>query len=209
MTEADWRAEVEGEEPFSEGRAILTSAVEAMFDPALGTYAGAVGERIEVEPPSDGAVYSTGADWAKERDWSVFVTLRTDVSPVRLVAFQRIGRELWPSMIARFEAQARRYPHRAAHDATGLGNVVSDYLTIPAVGYTLSGKVRGDILSTYISAIEGGKLLAPRIAYAYDEHRLATRSDLYGAGHLPDSVCAMALAYYVGHRRVMRGKLTP
>lgn len=197
---AMWRTEYELQEPSATGRAILPERVEAMFREELGVLPLDPvrledGEAVEFEQPIDGATYAHGADWAKEQDWCVFATLRTDVTPYRLVAYRRTGRLPWPVMIAAFCAQVRGYGGSAKHDATGIGNVVEDHLTVEAEGLWLAGKTRSGLLSEYVAAVERGEIVAPLIEYLRDEHRDATRNDLYGSGHLPDTICAMALAY--------------
>jgi hypothetical protein len=74
--------------------------------------------------------------------------------------------------------------------------VVDDLLSTEAEGVKLVGRARADLLSDYIKAIENGELEAPRIEHAYGEHKYATLNDIYGSGHLPDSICAGALALY-------------
>lgn len=208
MPAAMWESEVENQEPNPQNRALVTEKVEAMFRVKLGQFQGRPGEYIEIEAPQTGASYSTGADWAKEQDWTVIVTIRRDTKPARVVAFERIGRQPWPRMVERFNARVIRYPGRAFHDATGGGNVVRDYLTVPAVGEVLVGRRRSDILSNYISAVEDDRLSSPMIQYMYGEHKFASMDDMFGSGHLPDSVCAMALAWR-GVSRVAVGSLTP
>jgi hypothetical protein len=199
VTAAMWETEYELQEPSPESRAILTGAVEAMFRPELGAFGGSPGETIELEPPTDGATYATGADWAKDVDWTIVTTLRTDCRPYRLVAYRRDGRRPWPRMVEVFDERIRRYPGPAAHDATGLGDVVDDLLTTEAQGVKLVGRSRADLLSDYVKAIEAGEIEAPRIEHAYGEHKYARLADLYGSGHLPDSICSGALALYA-HR---------
>ena len=77
----------------------MPEAVEAMFHADLGVFRGGPGEYIEIEEPTEGARYSTGADWAKEQDWTVIVTIRTDGAPARVVAYERIARLPWPTMV--------------------------------------------------------------------------------------------------------------
>lgn len=196
VTAAMWDAEYELGEPSPESRAIQPEMVDAMFKIELGQFGGRPGEAIEIEPPVEGATYATGADWAKDRDWTVVTTFRTDLRPMRLVAYQRDGRKPWPQMVEILDARNARYPGLAAHDSTGLGDVVDDLLTTDAEGLKLVGRTRSDMLSDYIKAIENGELEAPRIEHTYGEHKYATLADVYGAGHLPDSICAGALALY-------------
>lgn len=205
---AMWLAEYENQEPSPTNRAIVSEKVDGMFLMKLGEFQGRPSEYIEIEKPQPGASYSTGADWAKEQDWTVIATIRRDVRPARLVAFERLGRKPWPVMVSRFNDRVTRYPGRAFHDGTGIGNVVRDLLTVPSVSEVLVGRRRDDILANYISAVEGDKLQSPRIQYAYAEHKYASVDDVFGSGHLPDSVCAMALAWR-GVSRVAVGSLTP
>ena len=99
-------------------------------------------------------------------------------------------------MVEILDDRNKRYPGLAAHDATGLGDVVDDLLTTDAEGVKLVGRARADLLSDYVKAIENGELEAPRIDHTYGEHKYATIGDLYGSGHLPDSICAGALALW-------------
>lgn len=195
-----WAAEYDLQEPSPENRAILPEKVDAMFRRDLGVFDGRVAEYIELEQPVAGAQYATGADWAAQKDWTIIVTLRTDVRPMQVVAWERRGRESWPSMIARFNERVRRYPSRAAHDATGIGDVVDDYQSVRADGVVLTGERRSDVFSSYIAGIENGSLVSPFIQYAEREHRYATHDDLRGSGHPPDSFVAGALAYYAAKK---------
>lgn len=193
VTSQMWKTEYELAEPNPASRAIDPASVKRAFQPELGHYEGEVGEYIEIEPPVAGGSYATGADWAKELDYTVIVTLRTDVHPKRCVAFKRTGRKPWQSMVEDYDRQCTRYPGEACHDKTGLGGVVDDYIS-HGVGVTLSGRTRQDMLSDYIGAIERGEIVYPFIRWAEHEHRMASVDAVYGSLHLPDSICAGALA---------------
>lgn len=195
-----WAAEYDLQEPSPEGRAIQPDKAEACFDRALGEFDGRLGEYVEIEAPDPAGQYATGADWAKEKDYTIIDTLRIDVRPMRRVAWERRGREDWPMMIARFDERLRRFRGRAAHDKTGIGGVVDDYKTQTAEGVTLVGQVRADVFSKYIAAIESGTIVSPLIHYCAREHRYCSNDDLRGAGHPPDSFVAGALAWYAGAR---------
>jgi hypothetical protein len=193
-----WNTEFDLQEPSPESRAILPEAVAAMFKPQLGTYEGRNGEYIEIEPPQEGAKYSTGADWAKKIDWTIIITLRKDVNPMRLVAFERMGRRPWPQMVGKFDERVKRYSGDAAHDGTGLGDVVDGYMVSDATPVIMAGRARSDLLSNYISGIERGEIESPVIKFMQGEHRYASVDDVYGSGksaHLPDTIAAGALAY--------------
>lgn len=198
VTEAMWETEYELQEPNPGSRAIQEAAVLKMFDHRLGQYDGEASQYIEVEPPVAGATYAHGADWARTNDWTVIVTLRTDVRPVRLVAFERTGREDWPVMVEKFDKRVERYGGQSANDATGIGDVINQYMRTRSEAIWLAGKLRSDLLSKYISAIESGKIISPHIAYMRGEHQYASRGDVYASGqqfHLPDTICAGAMAW--------------
>jgi hypothetical protein len=194
VTPQMWNIEYDLQQPSAADRAILPEAVNAMWQRGRGDYAGENGESIEVEPPQPGAVYQHGADWAKSNDWTVISTVRIDCSPARLVAFERTGRKPWPQMVQRFEDRIQRYGGEARHDGTGLGDVVDGYLTTPAEKVLLVGRTRSDLLSNYVNLCEKGGIMCPMIVYSYREHLYASLADLYGSGHLPDSICSLALA---------------
>lgn len=146
------------------------------------------------------ARYATGTDWAKEQDWTVIATFRVDVRPARLVAYLRIGRLNWKLMVQRFDDRMARYGGRAVHDATGVGNVVRDYMETRAEGMILGGRKYDDLMTEYIAAVERGDLIAPHIRHPYTEHKYASMDAIYGSEHMPDTVCAFALAYRASKR---------
>jgi hypothetical protein len=195
-----WEAEIENQEPHAGGRAIQPAAVDAMFDPALGMHLGDNGEYLEFEKPVAGARYAHGADWAKAQNWTVITTIRYDVSPARVVAWERLGRMAWPTMTARLDSRVNRYGGQAAHDYTGMGTVITDMFTVPVEDVTLVGKTRAELFSDYVAAIEQGDMVSPRIEFAYREHKFCLHGDLASGksrGHPPDSIVAGALAWHV------------
>ena len=196
VPEAMWLSEYELQEPSSADRAVLPEKITAMFNKTLGVFEGKQSQYIEIEPPVKGAKYSTGADWAKSKDWTIISTLRTDIRPARVVAWERRGRETYPLMIARHDDRIKRYGGTSHHDATGLGDVVDDYQSVGAIGVKLVGQVRADLFAQYIVAIENGSIESPFITYAEAEHRYCATGDLHGEGHPPDSFVAGALAWY-------------
>jgi len=197
VTTVIWDVEYDLQEPSPESRAIQPDKVTATFDRSLGEYEGSVGERIIVEEPQEGAKYSTGADWAKEQDFTVIITFRTDVRPIRLVAFERTQRLPWPVMVGKYDARLERYGAKGAHDNTGLGDVIADFLQHQATttDVNMVGRARQDLLSNYIAAIEADDVRAPFIRFMEAEHRLASVDHVYGSKHLPDSIAAGALAW--------------
>lgn len=214
-----WEVEYDLQEPSFGSRAFDTDAVEETFagfgdhpdHPGLQTYKHhdvERGEQYEFEAPDvKHGEYVTGADWAKEKDWTVIVTFRVDVKPWRLVAYSRTRRKPYPYMVKLMNTRMERYPGHGIHDGTGLGNVVNDYLDHRATPFIMSGRARDDMLSEYVSAVESGRIIAPRIESAYTEHKYCSLEDLYGRGkdvHLPDTVCAFALAWHKRNHRTKK-----
>jgi hypothetical protein len=194
MSSESWNVEVELQRPNAEAKAISAAAVDRMFRRDLGVFKGDNGEYIEIEGPQPNADYAHGADWGRRTDWCIIWTFRTDVSPARLVAFERRGRTDWPELTALLDDRQRRFGGRAKHDGTGLGDVIDQFLQVRAEGVWLAGKVRQELFSGYVLAIEAGRFEAPMIEWAYKEHKRCTHDDLYGAGHPPDSIVAGSLA---------------
>ncbi|MCP4712237.1 MAG: hypothetical protein GY869_26745 [Planctomycetes bacterium] len=193
VTAAMWAAEYDLQEPSPGTRAIQPDKVKAMFDRSLGEYRGANGQLLIFEQPIKGAQYATGADWNKKKDWTVIITIRTDCNPMRVVAFERVGRMDWPTMVGKYEKRLKMYGRRAAHDQTGLGDVVNDYAQARGRGVIMVGRQRSDMLSNYISAIERGEIVSPMIDFMYSDHLYASVDDVFGSGHLPDSIAAGSL----------------
>ena len=195
VTDAMWKAEYDLQEPSPEGRAILPEAVDACFLKSLGEFPGELGREIIIEEPIKGATYATGGDWAKKKDFTIIDTFRTDIRPMRRVAWVRLGRMAWPTMIAKFDERVQKYKGPACHDATGLGDVVDDYQVAGAEGVVLAGQTRSDVFTKYIAAIENGTIQSAAIRYCENEHRYCTNEDLMGSGHPPDSFVAGAMAF--------------
>lgn len=203
------------QEPSFDGRAIDTAFVDAMYDMSLGMFKGDVDEYIRIEQPDPEGTYVTGVDWAKEQDYTIMRTFRTDVNPWVEVAFLRTGRKPWPAMVADLDRILDDYGGLCAHDATGIGNVVDDLIKTerhrvrPIV---LRGRDRETTFTEYIAGIEQDALRCPRIEYAYNEHKYVTQADLYGSGHPPDTFIAGALAWSLRRRaykiNVRPGSLT-
>jgi hypothetical protein len=204
-----WKTEVELQEPTSEGRAIMPESVMAAFR-----------EDVALEEPRPGARYGTGADWAKKVNHTVVVTIMEGQEeaqadpeagieyqpklPARVVAVERQQRRPYPVMADILNDRVKHYGGTAAHDNSGLGQVMDDLLKIDAEAFDFVGKQRNEMLSEYISAIEQGRLVWPKdpdnvaLEAAHKEHLYSQVKDVYGTsdeGHLPDTVSAGALAW--------------
>ena len=199
------------QEPRAEGRAIDPAAVERMFDATLGAHISP--KELEQiwrgppDPPADrawpdpaGAWYCTGIHWAQQRDDTVAAVVRCETTPLQVVAVYRNQRRSWQVMTEHVGALLDEYPGPAAHDATGGGNAMGAF---PALaphdqleGVTLVGRVRTDLFRHDIGAIERHEIVGPRIDVFYTEHLYCGEDDLFGSGHPPETVVAMALAYH-------------
>jgi hypothetical protein len=198
-TDAMFSTEFDLQEPHPEDRAIQPSAVTQMFSTAMGHYRGAAHEYIEHEAPDVEGRYAHGADWARATDWTEIITLRIDVMPARLVAYERMQRLPWPVMVARLEARVKRYGadrSSTCHDRTGLGDVVEGYVTVEVDGIQMVGRTRSDLFSQVIGAIENNELVSPMIEVLEQQLRFVSINDLYGSGHPPDGFVALALAWH-------------
>ena len=206
-----WAVEHELQEPRTEGRAIDLAAVERMFDATRSSHVSP-GElehiwRGQPGPPADrswpdpaGPWYCTGIDRAQKRDDTVAAVVRCDTTSLQVAAAYRTQRRSWLTMTAQVGALLDEYPGPAAHDATGAGNAMGAFPALAAhdqlQGVTLVGRVRTDLFRHDIGAIERDEIVGPRIDACYTEHLYCGEDDLFGSGHPPETVVAMALAYH-------------
>ena len=195
VSSAMWDSEYELQEPSPEGRAIDSDAVKKMFDTKLGDYQGKEGEYIEIEPPKRGHTYASGADWARKNDRTEIGTFRIHGKSLMLVAYEWMNRRAWPVMVGRFDRRVERFPGKASHDGTGIGDVVDGFIKVDAESIMMVGRPRTDLLSNVIAAIERGEIKAPMIKFLYNQLLYVTNDDVYGSGHLPDGLSMLALAY--------------
>lgn len=195
-----WRVEVELGEPSTEGRAIMTSKVEAMFQGE--DILCEEGQEYEFERPMPKANYVHGADWGQTTDYSEQVVWRVDCRPMRLVAYCFMRRRPYPEMVSRLDRRMKRYPGDAAHDYTGVGRV-GEFLEHGAIeDVTMVGNTRRDLFRNYVLAVENDEIRAPRVSRLYEQHKFVRNVDLYSGyalegqakGHPPDGFVAMAMA---------------
>ena len=197
-----WRVEYELGEPAIGNRAFDSDAVEATFglpmEPLDSQESKDFEEFTFAVPERDGS-YVIAADWAKEKDYTVIAVVRFDRKPYELVYWARLNRRPYPDMIKMFNTAMNRYNAQGEYDRTGLGNVVKDYIDVRAHGFHMAGEARSAMLSEYVNGLERGHMRFPKVATAYIAHKYAQVGDLYSSSqmyHLPDEVCALALAYY-------------
>jgi hypothetical protein len=201
---AMFAAEYDLQEPNFQGRAIDEEAVDDMFEPEWHVCAGKEGIYYQFLAPARDRDYITGADWAKAKDYTVITTWDVTTTPWKLAAFERIHRRPWPDMVSRLNQRWARYGGKVAHDATGIGGVVSDFIEYPPGAYRedlseviMAGRARLEMVTELVNAVENRDLLAPRVQSMYDEFRFVTPADLYNIGanaHLPDTISSTALA---------------
>ncbi|MCA9726038.1 MAG: hypothetical protein KC729_00035 [Candidatus Eisenbacteria bacterium] len=194
---AMWEAEYELQEPNPASRAIDSGAVAQCFDRGLGEYYPDEGQELTIEEPERGGRYGTGADWGRKRHYTVIDTGRKDTSGlIHRVAWRHSTRRPWPILTGYLNGRLDRYPGAAAHDATGIGDVVDVFIQDGVEPFLFVGRERENLLTEYINAIERGEIVGPFIDVAEREHRLASVEDVfYREGHLPDSIAAGALMY--------------
>ena len=191
-----WNVEYElGNPEDEEGLLIPKDVLAKLFtgdeqDDPLNVY-------IEMERPDINGDYVTAADWAKKRDRCVIVTIRYDCEPAKLVGIARMLHKPWPRSIAHFNERVVRFGGKAIHDATGVGDVAGDMLTVEAEGFQMVGKLRTDLFLNYENVLEKGRLTMPRLASLIGVHEDLDSEDLYGGGHPPDEIVALALAMWL------------
>lgn len=198
VTDHMFRVEYDLQEPSIEGRAVDSDAVDAMFQRDLGEFEGDPGKEICIEEPDAHGMYITGVDWARINDWTVITTWRIDRGMWRLVAFERLNRIPWPLIVERLNKRLDRYGGQCAHDMTGIGDFANDLVRHKVKGFVLMGRLRAEVWSDWIVAIENGEVEAPRIEWMHREYLYCTIGDLYGQGqsdHPPDSFVSGALAW--------------
>ena len=202
-----WRVEYELGEPSIGNRAFDTDAVENMFSLPMEPLQKQEKQRFEEytfeEPVGDG-IYIAAADWAKEQDFTVISVIRLDLQPHTLVYYMRVNRRPYPAMIKWFNDAIERYNAEAIHDATGLGNVVNDYIDVRARKFIMTGEKRSNMLTEFVGAVERGYFKFPRVASAFSALKYCRTGDLYSGAtkdyHLPDEVCSFALAWNAGKK---------
>ena len=193
-----WATEYELQEPPTEGRAIDLAAVERMFDATRGAHISP-GElehswRGQPGPPAEqawpdpaGAWYCTDIDWAQKRDSTVAAVVRCETTPLQLVAVYRTQRRSWPMMAAPVGALLDAFPGPAAHDELAPPTTSSRVSRWSGVSGPCSGTTLGPSNGTRSSVLGSTRAT---------EHKYCGEDDLFGSGHPPDTVVALALAYH-------------
>jgi len=196
VSDSMWRVEYELETPVEGGSVFNEAMLRHLF---VGRrLEDHINEYYELEKPKKDADYVTAADWARKRDLTVIVTIRHDCTPARLVAIERRYREPWPRLIGRFNTRLERYPGKGIHDATGLGDVVAHYIVGKKVeDFIITGSNKNKMFIDYETAVDKQEIVLPRMASLMSVHRYVLKDDLYGKGHSPDELVALALAWQI------------
>lgn len=196
-----FRVEYDMGEPSGSSRAFDIAKLERVFIdmPIVDEHHKANDDMWTFAEPSPFGTYCAGADWAKEEDKTVIVVFRTDIEPARMVYLRVINRRAWPDMVEMFNQTIIRYHASAAHDATGVGNVVNDLVDDRVLKVVMIDQKRRDLLNEYVADFESMHYLMARNSKAYDQHRATTMGMIWagahGAGeHLPDITAACAIA---------------
>ena len=102
-------------------------------------------------------------------------------------------------MIAGFNYIVKRYGAVAAHDGTGIGNVVNDLIDERPHKLLMVGRTRTELLVEYITAAERGARRLPANTPAFAAQKATSVEAVYAPGkwnsHLSDDVAAFALAH--------------
>lgn len=203
-----FRVEYELGEPSGMALAFDLASLERAFTNkivAVDTKTRGEDEEYTYEKPDPKGTYAAGADWAKEKDYTVFVVVRTDTHPWRTAYVRKFNRRPWPYMIESFERIVKAYQAVSAHDATGLGNVVHDMVDERTTKILMVGKDRTKLLTDYITAVEQGRYELARPGPLYTAHRGVTVDEVFGSSswntHLADEVAACAIAHRAASRQ--------
>jgi hypothetical protein len=196
-----FRVEYELGEPAGGSRAFDLEKLNRAFVPMTPVderHAGDDDEWVFALPEPTGW-YAIGADWAKEKDKTVIVVTRIDLKPSPVVYVRRVNRRPWPEMIQMFNDTSLRYRAVAAHDGTGIGNVVNDLIDERALKVLMVGRARTELLVEYISAVERGEYRLPENTPLFASHKATTVEEVYAPGkwnsHLADDVAACAIMH--------------
>lgn len=210
VTSHMWRIEYDLERP-SEGGAMFSKEklVSLFYDVGSeGIVDDALNQFVILEEYDPRGDYVTSADWGRKTDLSVIATIRYDVIPPRLVAWARLFHQPWPLAIAHYNKRATEmYPGKGIHDATGLGDVVAGYLDVPeAVDYIFTPASKTKCYMDYEAGVDSGAIRLPKLKSLIAIHRHVQREDLYGGGHPPDEIVALALGWQIAGVTLIRKK---
>lgn len=213
-----WRRQFENGEPAAENTVFNLSDIEWMMDPELGVYDGAPGQECSIwlkseehpegMPENTVDSFYTGADWGVKLDWTVFSVWGSNANPDGvdyLVYWYRPQRELGlKGMVEKYDQILCDYPGPAAHDATGMSQIVSEIVQNQSTPINFSNKKLVEtLMNKFISCVQQRKLKMPKIKFLENELKYLTYEQAYGNRHLPDSMASLLMAWYA-RERIMR-----
>lgn len=200
VTSYMWRTEYDLETPDEGGSVFGADSIDNIFPPG-GIIEDTLNHYFEIEAPVPEGSYVTGADWGRKTDLSVIVTFRIDVTPWRMVAFERLFRKPWRVSQRRYDIRMRHYGSEGIHDGTGYGDVMGEILETGGYGYQMNSAERySRMFIQYALAAEKGLFIMPRFEALLAVHKGVKTEDLtYGLrGHPPDEIVACSLAILRG-----------
>jgi len=145
-----------------------------------------------------------GADWAKVRDFTVFIAL--DVQTGRIVGFDRFRGLSYPEAIKQLSIFAGEYEEtvNVRHDATGVGMAIEDllnHLSLPNEPFVFTNEKKNYAVNSTIMAIQEKQIAIPmwrQLISELDSFEVAVtvtgRMSYNGVGENDDTVSALILA---------------
>ena len=143
-----------------------------------------------------GHYYSTGIDFGRKRDPSVFITYDITENPARVVDFRRIppGSE-WSQILLTTRKIYDTFNSDILCDSTGIGDVILESISDIAEGYVISdnqySKNKYNLIENVRRAMDNKAIKLPNIKQLYKEHEGYLWND---KNIVQDCVIANALA---------------
>jgi hypothetical protein len=146
-----------------------------------------------------------GVDWAKSKDYTVFVAV--DIESNKVIGFSRFHQTPYTEAIRMLVAFSKQFGsvQMVLHDKTGVGMAIDDqlqYTSLPSEGINFSNASKSEMVTKLITSLEQRQLLLPRWQElkseleSFEVSTSATGLMTYGAapGKHDDIVCALMLA---------------
>lgn len=169
-TSRDWAQEFDLDFVASGGAAFRPEDIEAMADGWLGLQ---LAERI--------GEYVTGVDVGRKHDATVLTTVRTDVKPYQVVAFQRLVKAPYAQQQSLIDERAEQYRGRVMVESNGIGDPLLESLTCYAEPFITTQQSKAHGLTRLVRLVEKRilkadipELLSELRAYEWEDARLKT-----------------------------------
>lgn len=207
-----WRRQYENGDPSVDNGVFNQDDMDFLFDANLGVFEGNPGEEVILNPDKIGLdtvdSFYTGADWGVKVDWTVFSVFGSNPDPTGLdylVYWHRPKREIgFRNMVLKYDEILKNFPGPAAHDCTGMSQIVDEIVESQSHAINFSNKrLLENLMNKFISCVQDRKIKMPKIAFLEKELRYLTYEQAYGSKHLPDSVASILMAWYA-RERIMR-----